>query len=72
MMGFGMFGGMFIFWIAIIALAVILVRGLFQSNQSSNNIKENNYSTPGEILEQRYASGEINQEQFLQMKKDLQ
>ena len=72
MMGFGMFGGMFIFWIALIVLAVILVRGLFQSNQSSNNIKENNYSTPGEILEHRYASGEINKEQFLQMKKDLQ
>lgn len=33
MMGFGMLGGMFLFWIVLIVLAVLLARGLFHSNQ---------------------------------------
>lgn len=64
--------GMLVFWIVLIVLAVLLVRGLFQSNQSSNNDHDMHPETPYEILNQRYARGEITQSQFLQMKKDLQ
>ena len=72
MMGFGMIGGMFLFWIVLIGLAVLLVRGLFQSNQSRNSISTNEHPSARQILEQRYARGEINQEQFRLMLKDIQ
>lgn len=67
--GFGMFGGMFIFWIFIIALAVFLVKGLFNTNDSRST---DNSSTAKQILDQRYARGEINQEQYKSMSKDIQ
>lgn len=72
MMGFGMIGGMFLFWIVLIGLAVLLVRGLFYPNQSGNGNKTNEQPSARQILEQRYARGEINQEQFRLMLKDIQ
>jgi putative membrane protein len=70
MMGFGMFGGMLLFWIALIVLVVFAAQGLFRSN--CRNEGEHSPSTAKEILEQRYARGEITAEQFRQMQKDLQ
>jgi len=72
MMGFGMLGGMFLFWVVLIVLAVLVVRGLFQSNQSVDSNHANGPISAREILEQRYARGEINQEQYLVMLKDIQ
>ena len=69
MMGIGMIGGMLLFWIGLILLAVLLVRGLFQSGRSGTNSQP---PSARQILEQRYARGEINQEQFRLMLKDLQ
>lgn len=69
MMVFGMIGGMLIFWIVIVVLAVLLVRGLFQTNQPGGT---NQPLSARQILEQRYARGEINQEQYLLMLKDIQ
>ncbi len=69
MIGFGMMGGMFLFWIVLIVLAVLLVRGLFQSNRSRRTDEP---LTPRQILDQRYARGEITREQYLTMLKDLQ
>ncbi|MBA4383328.1 MAG: electron transporter RnfE [Anaerolinea sp.] len=68
MMGFGMIG-MFLFWIILIFLAVFLVRGLFQTNHPSGNTQ---LLSARQILEQRYARGEINHEQYLLMMKDIQ
>jgi putative membrane protein len=68
MMGFGMIGGMLLFWAILIVVAVVLVRGLFQSNQS---IGMNQPQSARQILEQRYARGEINQEQYLLMLNDI-
>jgi putative membrane protein len=70
MMGFGMFGGMLLFWIALIVLVVLLARGLFSSSRQTGGSHLS--LSAREILEQRYARGEITQEQFLQMQKDLQ
>jgi putative membrane protein len=67
-MGFGIIG-MFLFWIILILLAVFLVSGLFQTNRPSRN---NQPISARQILEQRYARGEINQEQYLLMLKDIQ
>lgn len=71
-MGFVMIGGMFVFWVVLIGLAVILVRGLFQSNLSDHKNSTNGQLSALQILEQRYARGEINQEQFRLMQKDIQ
>jgi putative membrane protein len=69
MMGFGMIGGMLLFWIVLVVLAVLLVRGLFQNNRS-NGINQS--ASARQILDQRYARGEINQEQYRLMLKDIQ
>ena len=69
MMGFGMFGGMFFFWVVLIVLAVLSARGLFPANPPGGAQPP---LTARQILEQRYARGEITQEQFRLMLKDLQ
>ena len=68
MMGFGMMGGMLVFWVVIIVLAVLLVKGLFNSN--SNRSRDND-RTATQILDERYARGEITQEQYQMMVKDI-
>ena len=71
MMGFGMLGGMFLFWVVLIVLAVLVVRGLFQSKQSVGNNHANAPLSAFEIIEQRYARGEIDRAQFDQIRRDL-
>lgn len=66
--GFGMFGGMFIFWILIIVLAVLLAKGLFNVNDTRST---DNSTSAKHILDERYARGEINQEQYNLMLKDI-
>ena len=66
--GFGMFGGMFIFWILIIVLAVLLVKGLFNANDSRST---EDTTTAKQILDERYARGEINRDQYNSMLKDI-
>lgn len=68
-MRFGMIGGMLFFWIVLIGLAVFLVRGLFQTNRSNAT---NQPMSARQVLEQRYARGEINHDQYLLMLKDLE
>ena len=68
-MGIGMIGGMLLFWVVIIALAVLLARALFQTNRSVGSNRE---LSARQILEQRYARGEINQEQYQLMVHDIQ
>ena len=67
-MGFGMMGGMLVLWVIIIVLAVLLVKGLFNSNGSRS---EDNAITAKKILDERYARGEITQEQYQTMVKDI-
>jgi putative membrane protein len=68
-MGIGMLGGMLLFWVVLIILVVLLVRGLFQASGSSG---ANHPLSARQILEQRYARGEITQEQLNVMIKDIQ
>lgn len=70
-MVFGMIGGMFLFWTALVVLAVLLIRSLFKSNGSPNNSTAERPLSAREILEHRYARGEINQEQYQSMLRDL-
>jgi len=66
------FGGFFhlIFWVVCLMLLFTLFRALF-ANKRHNTIAPAKSSSALSILEERYASGEINQEEFLQKKKDL-
>ncbi|MCC6146461.1 MAG: SHOCT domain-containing protein [Anaerolineaceae bacterium] len=68
MMGFGMMGGMLVFWVIVIVLAVLLVKGLFNSDGTRS---EGNANTAKQILDERYARGEITQEQYQTMAKDI-
>lgn len=67
-MAFG-FGGIFmwLFWIALIVVVVWLLKSVIsgQANQAPRD------RSALEILEQRYAKGEIDKEEFEQKKRDL-
>ncbi len=62
------FGGgfMWIFWILLIVLVIWAINGSSGRNQDSGE------KSALEILKQRYARGEIDQEEFTQKKKDLE
>ncbi len=61
--------GMLLFWGALILVPFLLVKGLFQSRQARP--KDQTVDTPKQILEQRYARGEITREQYLLMMEDI-
>jgi len=58
-----------IFWLAIIVGVIVLVRWLVVSSGRGGLEAAGD---PMDILKRRYARGEINREQFEQMKKDLE
>ncbi len=71
-MGWGMgFGGawMFLFWIVLIVAVVLLGRWLGSDSTGRDNRRG---KTALEILEERYARGEIGRDEFEQKKRDLQ
>jgi putative membrane protein len=68
MMGFGMMGGMLFFWVAIIIFSVLVVKGLFNSGDIRVKDIPNNAK---HILEERYARGEITQEQYQTILRDI-
>jgi len=68
--GWGMgFGGplMILFWIAVIAGVVVLVK--FVLDQSSRSARD---KSPLQILQERYARGEINREEYEQKRRELE
>ena len=71
--GVGMFGLLFmlLFWVGLIALAVWLVRGIFSHDGLRSTAAAGRELSPGEILDQRYARGEIDREEFEAKKRDL-
>lgn len=65
------FGGFFhiIFWIVCLMLLFTLFRAFFTNKNDTAKV---GHSTSAlSILEERYATGEIDQEEFLEKKKDL-
>ena len=59
---------MIIFWAVAIAGGIALFRVLARGNRNGAAIPTNSAM---EILKQRYAKGEISQEEFVKMKQDL-
>jgi putative membrane protein len=66
-MAFGMVS-MSLFWVLLIAAAVLLIRHVWGAGISS---KHRQAETALDILKKRYARGEIEREEFEQKKRDL-
>ncbi|MCB2229899.1 SHOCT domain-containing protein [bacterium] len=64
--GFGGFG-MILFWVAIIAVVVVVVKLLSDSTRN----RDTKSKTPLQIIEDRYAAGEITRDEFEEKKRDL-
>jgi uncharacterized membrane protein len=60
--------GVVLLWIVLIGLAILLVRGRFQSNRSN---RKNPPLFARQILERAYAKGEISREEYLLMMRDI-
>jgi len=67
--GGGMGFGMLLIWGLVIAAIVVLVRGFgARPGNSDTRVRD---STPLDILRERYATGEIDKNEFGQMRRDL-
>jgi putative membrane protein len=73
MMGFGVIGLllMLLFWGGLIVLAVWLVKTLFQGDRGSPAPPPARAKTAREILDERYARGEITREQYELIQQDI-
>ena len=71
--GYG-FGGlwMILFLVLIVAVVVLIARGAGGARWSPPASKEVHHQTAMQILEERYARGEVNREEYLQIKRDLE
>jgi putative membrane protein len=71
--GFG-FGGlwMILFLVLIVAVVVLIARGAGGARWSPPAGKEAHHQSAMQILEERYARGEVNREEYLQIKRDLE
>lgn len=74
MMGFGVVGLLFmlLFWGVLIAGAIALVRGIFPQGGPAYRSHTRSEEDPRQILDQRYARGEVTREEYEIMKKDLE
>ena len=70
MMGYGG-GGLFMWLILVIVLAVI-VYFVFSQGKRSGDSMGSERETPTEILKRRYAKGEITKEEFERMKREIE
>lgn len=70
-----MFGGlgMLVFWSLVLGLVVFAVRGLAGSgNNAPNSTQSSSPPTALELLQARYARGEISREEYETIRRDLQ
>lgn len=74
----GFFGGILsvLLWVLVIFVVVSLVRssryGRCGWRWNGRNFGQTDSKTPLDILKERYAKGEINEEQLAKMKKELE
>ncbi len=67
-MGFGMLF-MLLFWVLIILGIVALIRWLMPQSSPGSGSRD---KTPLEIVQERYARGEIDRDEYEQKKRDLE
>jgi putative membrane protein len=58
------------FWVLVIAGAIALIRWLGTASNGSRGTQQ--HQTPLEIIQERYARGEIGQEEYEQKRADLE
>ena len=61
---------MLIFWGLVIYAVIMIVRGAKQNNKDASVSQQ--HETPLDILQKRYASGEIDHEEYNRIKNDLE
>ena len=73
MMGFGWLGMvlLFLFWLLVIVGAVWLMKSIFPAGSQPNDPAKLNHMSAREILDHRYARGELTREHYLSMIEDL-
>jgi len=71
MMGGGMGIVMIIFWIVLIGALILLISGAINGIRGFQQKNEGNSPKPLEILEQRYARGEIDRSEYEDKRRDL-
>lgn len=67
MWGWGIFG-MILFWVAAIALTILVIRAI--TGSSTFGAGTGNHSAR-EILDKRFAKGELSKDEYLEMKREL-
>ena len=73
-MGFGGFGFIFmaLFWIVIIGLGIWLLSNLFPKNNTSSQSVESGGESAVEILQRRYARGELTKQEYESMRYEVE
>ena len=73
-MGFGGFGFIFmaLFWIVIIGLGIWLLSNLFPKNNASSQSIESGGESAVEILQRRYARGELTKEEYESIRYEVE
>lgn len=71
MMGYGGYGGVFM-WLIWIIIAGAVIYFVFERSRRTGGSKESDRESPAEILKKRYAKGEITREEFDRMMKDIE
>jgi putative membrane protein len=75
MMGYGFgFGGlgMILFLALIVVVVVLVVKGTSGTRWPPSSAKDSQHQSALQILEERYARGELDREEFLQKKSDFE
>jgi len=71
MMGYGGYGGMYM-WLVLIIIAGVVVYFIFQQNKKNRDLEDPARESPMEILKRRYAKGEITKEEFERLKEEIE
>jgi putative membrane protein len=71
MMGYGGYGGIFM-WIILIVIAVVIIYFVINRSKRTGNSKNSTGESPTGILKKRYAKGEITKEEFDRLKREIE
>ena len=71
MMGYGGYGGMFM-WLILIIFVGVTVYFILERSKRAGDSEDSTRETPTEILKRRYAKGEITKEEFDRLKKEIE
>ena len=71
MMGYGGYGGVFM-WLILVIIAGVIAYIVLNQNKKTGNPNGSSTESSREILNKRYARGEITKEEFDRLKKDIE